>query len=203
MKRGRCACLVYLVLAVSLHAQTGAGSIQGTVTDSSGSVIPNARVAAIQTETGNRFDTVSNQSGFFIFPSAQPGKYRVTAESQGLEKWAGDLLLQTGQQAVINPVLKVGGTATEITVAGDVTPLVTTTTPALASVVERARIEELPLNGRFIQNLLTVTTPGLESGISGTRAPQAFGLRDGVVNFVQDGVQITDANLGDITTRPP
>ena len=88
----------------------------------------------------------------------------MTAESPGLEKWQGELQLLTGQEAVVEPVLKVGGTTTQVTVAGDVTPLITTTSPTLATVVERQRIEELPLNGRFFQNLITQTTPGLEAG---------------------------------------
>lgn len=195
--------LCYLLFCIALSplaAQTGAGRIQGTVKDASGAIIPNAKIVAVQVETGNSFETVSNPTGFFMFPSVQPGKYRLTAESSGLEKWQGELLLQSGQEAVIDPVLKVGGTSTAITVAGDVTPLVTTTSATLSNVVERARIEELPLNGRFFQNLLTLTTPGLEGGAS---APQPYGLRDQVVQFVQDGASITDANVGQVTTRPP
>src|SRR4051794_37581631 len=98
------ACL--LSLFMPLLAQTGAGRIQGTVKDASGAVVPNAHVRAEDIETGNSFNTESNREGFFIFPSAQPGKYRVTAESPGLEKWQGDLQLLTGQEAVIEPVLK-------------------------------------------------------------------------------------------------
>jgi Carboxypeptidase regulatory-like domain len=171
--------------------------------DPSGSSIPNAKVVALQIETGISLRTSTNPAGFFIFPSVQPGRYRVTAESPGMEQWEGDLQLQTGQQAVISPLLKIGATSTKINVAGDVTPLVTTTNPTLATIVERARIDELPLNGRFIQNLLTVTTPGLEGGAVGAQSPQAYGLRDQTVKFVQDGVQINDVNTGNISTRPP
>ena len=66
-------------------------------------------------------------------------------------------------------------TSEQVTVAGDVTPSITTTSPTLATVVERARIEQLPLNGRSIQNLLTVTVPGLEGP---TSQPRVYGLRD-------------------------
>ena len=61
----------------------------------------------------------------------------------------------------------------------------------------------MPLNGRFVQNLLTMTTPGLEGGAVGAQSPQAYGLRDQTVKFVQDGVQINDVNTGNISTRPP
>ncbi|MCL5742945.1 MAG: carboxypeptidase-like regulatory domain-containing protein, partial [Acidobacteria bacterium] len=168
--------------------------------DATGAVIPDAKIAAVQVETGNRFETVSNPTGFFIFPSVQPGRYRLAAESAGLENWEGELLLESGQEAAIDPVLKVGGTTTQITVAGDVTPLVTTTSATISNVVERARIEELPLNGRFFQGLLALTTPGLE-GSAGT--PQPYGLREQVVQFVQDGASMTNANIGQITLRPP
>src|SRR6476469_8453652 len=99
------ACLLFMVM--SIPAQTGAGRIQGTVKDASGAVVPNARVTAEDIATGNGFNTQSNRDGFFIFPSAQPGKYRVTAESPGLEKWQGELQLLTGQEAVVEPVLRV------------------------------------------------------------------------------------------------
>jgi hypothetical protein len=59
-----------------------------------------------------------------------------------MESWQGELLLQVGQTAEVNPILKVGSTTTEVTVAGDVTPLVTTTSPTLANIVEHARIEQ-------------------------------------------------------------
>ncbi len=193
---------LFTVLGVLL-AQTGVGRIQGTAKDASGAVVPNAKVVAEHVETGTSQETQSNGVGFFIFPSAQPGRYRVTAESPGLEKWQGELQLQTGQEAAIEPVLKVGGTATAVTVAGDVTPLVTTTSASLSNVVERARIEELPLNGRYFQSLILQTTPGLEVGLTSDRSPQPYGLRDGVVQFLQDGAQITDANLNYLTSRPP
>ena len=124
--------LIYLLSALAplaLQAQVGAGSIQGTVTDPTGAVIPNAAVSSDNLETGISLRTLSNRAGFFIFPSAQPGKYRVTAESLRMQKWEGQVQLQTGQDAVVSPVLAVGATTTKMTVAGDVTPLVTTTSP--------------------------------------------------------------------------
>ena len=100
-----------MAMPVALQAQGGAGSIQGTVTDPTGAVIPNAAVSADNVETGISSRTLSNRVGFFIFPSAQPGKYRVTAESPGMQKWEGQLQLQTGQDAVVTPVLAVGASS--------------------------------------------------------------------------------------------
>ena len=95
--------LVFFVAVSALLAQVGTGSIQGTVTDSSGAVILNAKVVAEHVETGNSFHTQSNGVGFFIFPSAQQGKYRVTIESPGMEKWEAELELEPGSKRCWRP----------------------------------------------------------------------------------------------------
>jgi hypothetical protein len=86
----------------------------------------------------------STEVGFYLFPSVQTGAYQLRVEAPGMETWQGDLVLQVGQTAEVNPMLKVGATITEVTVAGNVTPLVTTTSPTLANVVERAALSSCP-----------------------------------------------------------
>lgn len=162
-----CGLLLGIFAAV---AQTGAGTVEGTVRDSTGAVIPGAEVKLVQTDTAVERTTTTTEAGLFAFPALQPGNYRIEVATSGMEKWEGKLVLQTGQRAAVDPVLKVAATATEVTVAGDVTPLVTTTSPTLATVVERERIEQLPLNGRFFQNLIVQTTPGVEGSSGAPRA---------------------------------
>src|SRR5262245_29782697 len=171
--RYRFFCAFFFVLVPVGWAQTGTGGIQGTVTDASGAAVPGAKVTITHTPTTRQYNTTATEVGFYLFPSVQPGPYQMTVEAPGMETWKGELTLQVGQIAEVSPALKVGGTVTEVTVAGNVTPLVTTTAPTLATVVERARIEQLPINGRLIQNLLYLTTPGFESG----SVPRVFGLR--------------------------
>ena len=198
-----------MLLPVALLEQTGMGNIQGTVKDGSGGAVPKAKVTLEGIDTGTQFNTETNHAGIFLFPSVQPGNYRLSGEAPGLEKWEGKLELMAGQEASIDLVLKIGHTSTQVHVAGDVTPLLTTTGPTLSTTVERARIEELPLNGRLIEDLMPLMTPGLEPGVGsiyggiGNTSPQPYGLRDGSVQFVQDGVSIDDANLSQITSRPP
>lgn len=202
MQKGNFALIAFplLLCASLLNAQTGTGAIQGIVKDSTGASIPGAKVVILQTQTAREYSTVSNQVGFYITPSIQPGNYRVTVEAPGMQTWQGELLLQAGQTAVVDPVMNVGATVTEITVAGDVTPLVTTTSPTLGNVVERARIEQLPLNGRFFQVLVQRTTPGLE-GSSGS--PRVYGLRPTSMEFLQDGAVLTNRDTGELSGRPP
>src|SRR4030095_16690324 len=183
MKRVLLPTLVSLLVSAALGwTQTGTGNIQGIVKDATGAILPGATVTITHIETTRQYTTPSNEVGFYLFPSVQLGTYQIAVEAPGMETWKAELTLQVGQSAEVNPVLKVGATVTEITVAGDVTPLVTTTNPTLATVVERERIEQLPLNGRFIQDLLYMTTPGFEPG----SVPRVFGLRY-AVELLQEG----------------
>ena len=190
---------IFLITSVS-YAQTGVGQIQGTVLDGTGAVVPGATVEAVHVQTGSSFKIVTSDVGFFLIPSLQPGDYRVTVGLTGMNSWQGQLLLRVGQTAVLSPVLQVRQAAEEITVVGDITPLVTTTTPTVATVVERERIDQLPLNGRSIQTLLAITVPGLEGSAS---QPKVYGLRDSAMDIVQDGVGLQDRNTGAIQSRPP
>src|SRR5215469_14917771 len=205
MKRGFLSIAVMAVsLSALLHAQTGSGQIQGTVTDATGAVMPNASLALEQVSTAVKSQTVSSASGFFVFPSLPPGAYRLEVTASGMQKWQGEVTLQLGQQGVVNPQMKVAGATQEVTVVGDVSPLLTTTSPTLATVVERERIEQLPLNGRSIASLMVGTVPGLEGlNTVAPAQPRVFGLRDSAMEFVQDGVPLDDRSTGNLQVRPP
>lgn len=190
-----------ILLAYStLQGQTGLGQIQGTVKDPSAAVVPKASLILESIQTGNRFQTETSEVGFFVFPSLPSGEYNLTVIATGMDRWQGKVALSVGQTAVVDPTLKVASGATAVTVLGDVTPLITTTSPTVATVVERARIEQLPLNGRAIQTLIQVTTPGVEGS---STQPRVYGLRDSTMEFVQDGVPLGQRNTGDIQGRPP
>ena len=194
------AALCLTALTAALMAQTGLGQIQGTVTDRSDAVVPNASVALENAETGLKFETLTSPSGVYLFPSIQAGNYKLTVAAPGMQKWEGQATLRAGQQAEINATLSIRQAAEEVTVVGNVTELLTTTSATLATTVERQRIEQLPLNGRSIQSLLTVTVPGLEGS---TAQPRVYGLRDSAMEFNQDGVPLDDRNTGNIQARPP
>ena len=192
--------LCVLLLCVPVWSQTGTGTIQGTVRDSSSAVIPGATVKAVHVDTSRAYQTQTNEIGFYLFPSVLMGKYTLSIASAGMEPWQGELLLQVGQRAVVDATLKVGAAATQVTVAGDVTPLVTTTGATLGNVLERARIEQLPLNGRFLTNLVLKTTPGIEGSET---APKVYGMRTSSMEFMQDGATLENRDTGNVSTRPP
>ncbi len=190
--------LFTLAASSALWGQTGTGNIQGTVKDPTGGVVPKANVKAVHTATSREYNSVTNEVGFYLFPSMQSGAYQLQVDLPGMETWKGNLQLAAGQQAVVDVIIKPGSTATSVTVAGDVTPLVTTTSATLATVVERERIEQLPLNGRFITTLLYMTTPGVESG----SVPRVWGLRY-ATELLQDGAVLENREWQSIPARPP
>ena len=175
MARRACSGVVACVflVAVLCLAQTGTGNIQGTVKDVTGAVVPAAKVTLLQTETNQTTTTQSNEVGFFLFPALRVGSYEVTVEQPGMAAWKTTVTLIQGQTADLLPLLKPGSSTTEVTVAGEMTPLVTTNAPTLATVVERERIDQLPLNGRNVTSLIYMTTPGVESD----GLPRVYGLR--------------------------
>jgi len=111
------------------------GQIQGTVSDASGAVVPSATVVLANVQTDNRFQTTSSEVGFYVFPSLVPGEYRLTVTAGGMQKWEGTAALAAGQRAVINASLEVAKATEQVTVAGDVTPLLSTSSPTVATVM--------------------------------------------------------------------
>ena len=185
--------LIFLSLSWS---QTGNGTIRGTVYDLTGAVLPGAKITVTRILTADTREAVANEAGIYVLPSLPIGAYQIVAESQGLQTWEAELVLQVGQTASIDPRLAAAATTQEITVAGDVTQLVSVSNATLGQVLERSRIEQLPINGRFITTLVGVTTPGVE----GTRVN---GLREAALEFVQDGAVLTNRDAGGVAGRPP
>jgi len=202
MVRNRIFAIVAAVTALTAVAvaQTGVGQIQGTVADATGAVLAGAAITLEQPQTNVKFETNTSDVGFYIFPSLQSGEYRLAASAPGMQRWQGNVNLNVGQRAVVDVSMHVARSAEQITVMGDVTPLITTSAPTVATTVERARIEQLPLNSRQIMNLLTVTVPGLEGSVA---QPRVYGLRDSAMELLQDGVNLQDRNTGSMQSRPP
>src|SRR5579884_2957722 len=79
-----CLCLLLIsVAAISAFAQAGRGSISGTITDTSGAVVPGVQVVLLDKETGATQHTVSSSAGLYSFVSLNPGEYQVTASHGG------------------------------------------------------------------------------------------------------------------------
>src|SRR5687767_7788095 len=189
-----CAALMMVLSAPIAWPQASTAIVSGTTRDQTGAVIPGASVTLTNKNTNIASKTTTNMSGYYVFPGTLPGPYGLVVEAAGMQKFEGSLTVQVQQSAVVDVTLKVGQTATEVLVQ-DVTPLLQTSNATLGHVLERKRIEQLPINGRNITTLLQ-TVPGME----GTRA---FGLREGSYEISLDGSSQIDRNYGGVFNRQP
>ena len=177
---------------------------EASVRDQAQAVIPGAKVTLTNTGTNVARDSLTNESGLYVFPAVTPGPYRITVEFAGMQKFEGNLQVQTAQDASVDVALQVATGVTTVDVK-DVTPMVQTDNPSLGHVLERQRIEQLPGLGRGYQNLLQ-TVPGVTwsahgHGIGGRM--QAYGLPTGSNMIVLDGAPINETYEGWDMPRTP
>jgi hypothetical protein len=118
-------CLALLFSACMVFAQTGGtGSIQGTVTDPSGAIVPGASITATNIATGIKTGTVTTDTGFFAIPLLLPGTYTVTVTASGFETLQQEHVIVDALATVtLNPKLKIGATSESITVGSQPTML--------------------------------------------------------------------------------
>jgi Carboxypeptidase regulatory-like domain len=179
-------------------AQSGAGSIQGTVTDPSGAIIPGAAIHVVNQATGVADDTKSNNVGFYQVPGLLTGTYTVVITAPGMKRVEQSIELLVAQDAVINPVMTAGAVTQQVEVSSNIVQLTTTDTAAIGATLENSRINQLPMNGRFLITLGAATTPGMEGKGVGV-GQRANGLFEQGTDFVADGVSLGDRYIGSLT----
>ena len=168
-------------------AQTAA-ELGGTVTDTTGAVIPDVSVIVTHLTTGVARSTTSNEQGYFVVPLLQPGDYRVNLRSEGFRPITRTgITLHVGEPARIDFTMEVGAVTEEVTVTA-AAPLLETATPAQGQVIDNQKIVDLPLNGRdYIQlALLSAGAGAVPFGRFNTFS--ASGMRANQNNFMLDGV---------------
>src|SRR5215471_6436382 len=175
-----------LVFLPAAWPQASSSTVRGSITDLHQAVVPRASVTLTNTTTNISRDTLTNESGVYVFPGVFPGPYRIKAESPGMQKYEANLTVQAQQDATVDIVLQLGQTVTQVDVQ-DVTPLVTLSNPTLGHTLERQRIEQLPVNGRSYQAFLS-TVPGIDS----TGLVQAYGMRTNTSTTLFDGAPVNE-----------
>jgi hypothetical protein len=141
-------------------AQTSMGTVEGTVTDSSGGVVPGATVTLTNEATNVQTVRQTNQSGHYVFVNVRPGTYTVTVELQGLKTArVAPFTVGINETAARNVRLEVGDLNESVVVVGQ-SPLLQTSTAELGNIIEEKVIRELPLQGRNFTSLL-LFSPGV------------------------------------------
>ncbi len=147
MKAIRCVFLLVLVLLSSLlFGQSNRGTITGTVSDTTGALIPGVQVVLTNTETGARFDTVATGTGNYALLQLPVGTYTLTVEQPGFSKYERtNIQVQVAVTTRVDVVLSLGATSESVTVTAEST-LLKTESAEQSMTITAAQIGELPIN---------------------------------------------------------
>jgi hypothetical protein len=212
---GKLAILLMLLIFSSrqIVAQLATADILGTVTDSTGAIIPKANVTLINLDTRDQRVALSNDSGDFQFTLLPVGHYSLTVKATGFKTTTTSLAVEAGDRARADIHLITGG-ATETIVVEASTPLLQADNATVSSTVTSQSVQDLPLNGRnFVQ--LVQLVPGANEGpgnglTSGgrpddRRSTNGFsvnGQDDTLNNYVVDGIDDNERVIGTIGVKP-
>jgi hypothetical protein len=148
--------LLALSLALPAAAQTSLATITGTVTDQQGAGMPAVRITVTAVTTNLKYSRETNADGTYVIPQLPIGLYSLEATSTGFKTYQQTgINLEVGQRLRVDIQMDVGNVAESVSVTAEI-PRVQTEDSMLGTTVERKRIEELPLNGRHVFNLVKI-----------------------------------------------
>ena len=211
--------LLTLMLAVVMAgpqaaAQLATADIVGTVTDPTGALVPNAQVTLTNTGTNEKRKTTSSNSGDYQFTLLPVGQYSVSVQLQGFKtSTTTALAVEAGDRARSDIKLQTGGGGEVVNVEAQ-TPLLQADNATVSSTVTAQSVQDLPLNGRNLTQLVQLV-PGANEGpgnglTSGgrpddRRSSSSFsvnGQDDTLNNYTVDGVDDNERVIGTIGVKP-
>ena len=220
MRKDRSGLRVFcFVLIAALFFLPGAGtraqstsSLQGTVIDEKGGVVPNATITVRNLATASERVTHTDEAGNYQLAALPAGSYHVEVRAQGFGTQIVDILnLEVARQSVKDFQLKVGDINQQVTVTAD-TSVIESTTTSVGTVINQRTVQEIPLNGRHFVDLGllipgSVTPPQNGFLTAPLRGQGSFGLntaggREDTVNFMINGVNLNDMVQNQITFQP-
>ena len=179
-----------VLLGATAVAQTTLGRLAGSVTDSSGGVLPGATVTLTNQQTNQVQTTVSNSEGTFLFPQVPVGTYKVDIALEGFKtKSYTDLIVNVGQEYSLTAKLDIGTISETVTVEAG-SSLIKTTTPEVTSTVLQKQMLDIPLANRDVTNLIKAQG-GVQAFINRTNTV-INGGRPTWTQVTLDGINIQD-----------
>ena len=203
------ACVVWLAAPLSAQSTTATGSIQGTLTDPSGAVVPNAKIKITNKGTGQSLTLITSSAGTYNSGALVPADYSVRAEVTGFKTVETGVVVRVGVVSGVNLTLEVGASNTVVQVAEQAVA-VNTEQPSVQGVLNREQIENLPVNGRNFLDLAQLE-PGVQIQDGADFDPTKVGFssisvggRFGRTARIEvDGVDVSDETVGTTTENIP
>lgn len=198
-----------LLTSHSAYAQVAGATLTGTVSDASGSAVPNAQISIKNTATGQERVLTTDVDGFYSSPNLLPGQYVVTVTAAGFStEVRPGITLTVGGQQLLNVTMKVGEVSEKVVVTAE-NPAIQLTSSTISGVVSQTAVVQLPLNGRDWTQLATLQ-PGVDSvnsiqASTGSkdRARRGYGAQMSISgsrpqqnNYRIDGVSVNDYSNG-------
>jgi hypothetical protein len=151
-------CSAMLLFATNGYSQlAGTGNIQGTVTDSTGAVIPNATITLTDQATQAKRTDVSNSAGAYLFPGIPIGTYNLQVAAPGFKtSLQTGIVLEVGSNIAVNASLQVGSADVKVEVQAEGLAL-QTEDPTFKQTIDQNAVTEMPLNGRQMTALITLS----------------------------------------------
>ncbi len=187
-------CLVSLILCLvcSSLAQVDRAGLNGTVTDSSGRVLPQTRIVAVHDATGLRRETTSSSSGTYDIAELPLGVYTITFSHQGFRSLTFLNVVQVvGQTRIVDATLPVSGGEQRVDVSAS-SEQFNRTSDVLGTPIDRIQADELPLNGRNWATLTALVPGAVDTGGSNQRSIRFAGRGRDDNNFTLDGIDATN-----------
>jgi hypothetical protein len=180
----------FCLLAFAAGAQINTSTMDGTVTDAQGALVPRAQVTVMNNATGEALRTVTDDKGHWAIPSLSTSTYRVSVTAAGFKKAEKpDVRMDAGIPATVNLVLEVGAVSETVEVVGGA-EVVQSTSATVSSDLTGRQVDDLPIPSRNATDLI-VTLPGTQTP-AGPRNTTFDGLPQATVNMTLDGVNIQD-----------
>src|ERR1017187_6989945 len=149
--------LIFLSASAIFGQAVAIGSVSGTVSDQSGSSVPNATVKMTETEMGTVHTGNTDAEGHYTFNNLPVGPYRLEVSANGFKGYAQiGIILQVAENLTQNVALQVGALTETVEVQAGAS-MVETRDSSISQVIEQQRIVDLPLNGRNLTSLLTIS----------------------------------------------
>ncbi|HXS13882.1 MAG TPA: carboxypeptidase regulatory-like domain-containing protein [Acidobacteriaceae bacterium] len=153
------------------NAQSNYATLRGSVSDPQHLAIPGAHVQITSSVTGATREVTTDSAGLYVAEGLQPGGYNLEIEKSGFAPRTRSLQLEVGQRATVDVSLGIGTQAQAVTVSSNA-ELLRTADATVGEVVDRRSVQQLPLNGRQLIDLIS-TVPG---------AHVSMGAQEGNVN---------------------
>lgn len=182
--------LLGFALVTASFAQVMTGRLEGTVSDPQGAAVPGAQIRVLNGQTGQTFNVVTDEKGYWSLPSMTTATYKVTVTRQGFKTATlENVKVDAGVPATVNTALEVGAVTETVEVTAGAEMLQTATATVTSTLVGR-QLHELPFTSRNLTELI-VTQPG--SATPGVpRSTSVYGLPQSALNVTLDGINIQD-----------